>query len=84
VPILALTPDKTVVGKLLLYWGIYPHLITEPKSVDELFALGTRLARERGIAKQGDLIIIAAGLPIGQAGSTNMLKVEKVRVETVQ
>lgn len=84
VPILALTPDKTVAGKLLLYWGIYPHLITEPKSVDELFALGTRLARERGIAKQGDLIIIAAGLPIGQAGSTNMLKVEKVRVETVQ
>ena len=78
VPTLALTPDKTVAGKLLLYWGIHPLLIVEPTSVDALFALGTRLAREQGIARPGDLIIIAAGLPIGQAGSTNMLKVETV------
>jgi pyruvate kinase len=76
--VLALTPDKVVAGKLLLYWGIRPHLITEPTTVDELFSLGAGLCLELGIAKPGDLIIIAAGIPIGRTGSTNMLKVEKV------
>jgi pyruvate kinase len=78
VPILALTPDSDIAGKLLLYWGVRPHIIVEPSSVDELFALGARLSRDLGIARPGDLIIIAAGIPIGRAGSTNMLKVQKV------
>jgi pyruvate kinase len=80
VPVLALTPSRTVAGRLLLYWGIRPYLITEPASVDEIFALGAKLARELGYARAGDLIIITAGVPIGEAGTTNMLKVEKVSV----
>lgn len=79
VPILALTPSKTVSGRLLLYWGIRPHQIVEPASVDELFAMGARLSREKGVVKVGDLIIITAGIPIGESGSTNMLKVEVIR-----
>jgi pyruvate kinase len=78
VPILALTPDNTVAGRLMLYWGVRPYIITEPNTVDELFSLGARLSQEVGIAHPNDLIIIAAGIPIGQAGSTNMLKVQKV------
>jgi pyruvate kinase len=78
VPVLALTPSQTVAGKLLLYWGVRPYLITEPSSVDEIFALGARLAGELGYARPGDSIIITAGIPIGEAGTTNMLKVERV------
>jgi pyruvate kinase len=78
VPILALTPSRAVSGRLLLYWGIRPHLIVEPASVDEMFALGAKLSRDLGVTKPGDLIIIAAGIPIGVAGSTNMLKVERI------
>jgi pyruvate kinase len=78
VPILALTPSYAVSGRLLLYWGIRPHLIVEPASVDEMFALGVSLSRDLGVTKPGDLIIIAAGIPIGVAGSTNMLKVERI------
>jgi pyruvate kinase len=78
VPILALTPSSVVSGRLMLYWGIRPYQTVEPSSVDELFAAGARMARELGLARPGDLIIIAAGIPIGQAGSTNMLKVERI------
>ena len=78
VPILALTPSRVVAGRLLLYWGIRPHFIVEPASVDEIFALGSRLSLELGVVKPGDLIIITAGIPIGEAGTTNMLKVEKI------
>lgn len=78
VPVLALTPSRVVAGRLLLYWGVHPYLIDQPESVDELFALGARLSRDLGVAKPGELIIIAAGIPIGEAGSTNMLKVERI------
>jgi pyruvate kinase len=78
VPILALTPVNNVFGKLILFWGVRPHLIVEAASVDGMFALAARTARALGIARPGDLIIIAAGIPIGMAGSTNLLKVEKI------
>ncbi len=78
VPVLALTPSQVVAGRLLLYWGVRPYLIVEPASVDELFALGVNLSRDLGVARNGELIVIAAGIPIGETGSTNMLKVERI------
>lgn len=78
VPILALTTSDVVSGRLLLYWGVRPYKITGPANLEELFTTGVRLARDTGVARPGDLIIIAAGIPIGEAGSTNMLKVEKI------
>jgi pyruvate kinase len=78
VPILALTSSDIISGRLLLYWGVYPVRVEAPASVDEIFAVGSKYSRDNGIAKPGDLIVIAAGTPIGKAGSTNMLKVEKI------
>ncbi len=77
-PILALTPSKTVFGSLLLCWGVRPVLIAEAASVDELFATGVRLAKEAGLAKPGDLVVVTGGTPIGMPGTTNLLKVEQV------
>jgi pyruvate kinase len=78
VPILALTPSNTISSRLLLHWGVYPFQIEEAKSVDGLFATAAQVARETGIAKPDDLIVITGGVPIGVAGSTNMLKVERI------
>jgi pyruvate kinase len=78
VPILALTPSRTVAGKLLLYWGVRPHLIVEPGSVDEIFALAARVSRELGAVRPGDIVVVTAGIPIGETGTTNMMKVEEV------
>ncbi len=78
VPILALTPIHTISGRLLLHWGVYPFQIEEAKSVDGLFATATQIAKETGVAKPNDLIVITGGVPIGVAGSTNMLKVERI------
>lgn len=78
VPILAITPSNTISGRLLLHWGVYPFQIYSASSLDELFATGARLAKELGLAKPGDLIVITGGVPVGIAGSTNLLKVEKI------
>jgi pyruvate kinase len=78
-PILAITTDAVVVGKLMLRWGVYPFQIAGPSSVEELFATGAKLSKELGLAKPGDLIVITGGIPVGVAGSTNLLKVEKIQ-----
>lgn len=78
VPVLSLTPDENVRRRLLLYWGVQPIKIVEPSSTKGLFALGTEVARESGLARKGDLIVITGGIPVGVAGSTNLLKVERV------
>ena len=77
-PILAISPSAIVVGRLLLRWGVYPFQIEGASSVEDLFATGTRLSKELGLAKTGDLIVITGGIPVGVAGSTNLLKVEQV------
>jgi pyruvate kinase len=78
-PILAITPDVVVVGRLMLHWGVYPFQIAGASSVEELFTMGTKLSKELGLAKPGDLIVITGGIPVGVAGSTNLLKVNKVQ-----
>ncbi len=77
-PILAITSDEAVYRRLRLHWGVHPVHIGEQASIDELFATGARLTKELGLARAGDCIVITGGVPIGVAGTTNLLKVEKV------
>ncbi len=77
-PVLAMTPDGVVLGRLMLRWGVYPFQIARVSSVDDLFAAGARLCKEMGLAKPGDLIVITGGVPVGEAGSTNLLKVQNI------
>jgi len=77
-PVLAISPSRSVVGRSLLRWGVIPLRIAPIASVDELFAAGSRLCRQLRLAKPGDLIVITGGIPVGQAGATNLLKVQMV------
>ena len=78
VPILAITPSDEVRRRLALAWGVYSHQISPPSHVEDLFIAGSALAKRLGVAKQGDLVVITGGVPIGVKGTTNLLKVERV------
>jgi len=78
IPILSATPSPKQRRRLLLSWGVYPYEVAEPSHVTDLLAQGARLSLETGVARKGDLIVITAGIPIGIAGTTNLLKVERV------
>ena len=78
VPVLALTPNESVRRRLSLAWGVYPFLSQRISSVDDLFAEGCNLSRRVGVAREGDLVVITGGVPIGVPGTTNLLKVERV------
>jgi pyruvate kinase len=77
-PVIAITPIGKVQGQLRLSWGVQVCQIAEPASVDELFTAAARLYKDMGIARAGDLIVITGGIPLGVAGTTSLLKVEKV------
>ena len=78
VPILAITPSDDVRRKLCLFWGVYSYRVIGYTKVEEIFEQGARLAVKSGLAKSGDLLVVTAGVPFGMAGTTNMLKVQKV------
>jgi pyruvate kinase len=78
IPVVAVTPSREVAGRLVLYWGVQSFQIESPKNVDDLFSIGSNLAKQLGIAKRGDLIIITGGIPLAKVGSTNLLKVQEI------
>ncbi|HEY81717.1 MAG TPA: pyruvate kinase [Dehalococcoidia bacterium] len=77
-PILAITSNQTVCGKVQLFWGVQAFQIGASSSVNELFSTAAKLAKEQGLARPGDLIVITGGIPLGVAGTTNLLKVERI------
>ena len=79
VPILAITPSQAIQRQLSLSWGIRAFQISEPSKTSVLFTRGARVAKKTGLAKDGDLVVITGGVPIGISGSTNLLKVERVK-----
>ena len=79
VPILAITPSQATQRQLSLSWGVRAFQIPEPSKIAVLFTRGARVAKRTGLAQEGDLVVITGGVPIGVSGSTNLLKVEKVK-----
>ena len=77
-PILATTSNPRVQRQLALSWGVIPLLVGEAASIEEMFDTGVKKALELKLVKQGDIIVITAGGPVGRAGTTNLLKVQTV------
>ncbi|KRL38431.1 pyruvate kinase [Liquorilactobacillus uvarum] len=76
--ILAVTFDDRTRRGLAVNWGVYPVMAEAPASTDDMFTLATEKAKEAGFAKEGDLILITAGVPVGEKGTTNVMKIQLI------
>ena len=72
-PIIAVSPERQTVKMLCLVWGVHPIRIRGFKSTDQMVRMLQQKAVESGLVKRGDLVAITAGLPLHQAGTTNMI-----------
>ncbi len=54
--------------------GVYPVLSLKSDVTDEVIDRSIHSAMEKGYIKEGDLIIITAGIPVGVSGTTNLIK----------
>lgn len=77
-PILGGTTSKKVWRQLALSWGVKPLLLEEKVDVLELFSHAVEQGKKEEMLEDGDLAIITSGVPLGQSGTTNMMKVVKV------
>ena len=77
-PIIATTDNERTQRQLYLSWGVVPILVAEALTVEEMFDTGVKKALEAGMVKQGDIVVITAGGPVGVSGTTNLLKVQTV------
>lgn len=77
-PIVATTMDEKVMRQLNIVSNVYPFLLAEGDSTDEVFEAARQQALDSGFVKEGDLVAITAGVPVGISGTTNILKVEIV------
>ncbi len=76
--IIAPTPFERVARKTSLYWGVRPVILKPRKTTDTMIASVERIMLIKKLTKRHDLIVITAGVPIGVAGSTNMMKIHRV------
>ncbi len=78
IPIVAISPVASTVRRLMLSWGVTPFELGGAASVDEILEGSAELLKFKQLVKEGDFIVITAGVPIGVEGGTNMIKVVKI------
>jgi pyruvate kinase len=76
--VIAATPLEKTWREMNLLWGTYPLRITPSEDTDTLMRTILDQAIQHELVAQGDTVIMTAGIPAGQPGSTNMVKVETV------
>ncbi|SHJ48444.1 pyruvate kinase [Tepidibacter formicigenes] len=77
-PIIAATHCEKVMRRLALSWGVYPVLTIAGESTDEVIDNAIKASIEAGYIKVGELVVVTAGVPVGVAGTTNLIKVHVV------
>lgn len=77
-PIVAVTYDASIQRQLALVWGVYPRLSQKSESTDEMLDVAVQEGVNSSIVTHGDLVVITAGLPVGEAGTTNIMKIHVI------
>jgi pyruvate kinase len=78
IPIITATPSRNVYHQLSLNWGVFPIQSEMKESFEDLVDSALTLSEETGIVEVGDLVVVAAGVPVGLAGTTNLIRVETI------
>lgn len=76
--IIGCTLDEKVYRQLNLLWGVKPVMIQKERTTDALFEEAVFKAKQAGLVKAGDTVVITAGVPLGVVGKTDMIHVVEV------
>lgn len=76
-PILALVPDEKTGRRLAFNWGVYPVVVSELDSTDEVLARSIEAAKKFVELKAGDLIITTGGFP--KNSKTNFMRIDEIK-----
>ncbi|WP_110114094.1 pyruvate kinase [Bacillus sp. CGMCC 1.16541] len=77
-PIIAVAANDSVARRLALVWGVTPIVGEQVSTIDDMLDHSVQAGLKTGIISHGDLVIITAGVPVGESGATNLMKVQVV------
>ena len=77
-PIVAVCQTEQTRRRLAICWGTQTCLTGLVDSTDRLFSMSVDVALKEGHVNKGDTVVITAGVPIGQSGTTNLIKAQQV------
>ena len=75
-PIVACTTNRKVLRQLKMSWGVTPLFMEVETDTFELFDHAIEIIHGAGYLNKGDLVVLTAGVPLGVAGTTNIIKVQ--------
>ena len=78
IDILGMTTNEKTWRKLALSWGVTPIITERVNSIDVLFYMATKAAKEVFKLKRGDQLVITGGIINGESGNTNLIKLETI------
>jgi pyruvate kinase len=78
VPILAFTPEPVARSQLALSWGVETFIVPTVATTDEMVRQVDEALQQTGRAGPGDRVVIVAGTPPGQPGTTNTVRVHRI------
>ncbi len=79
VPIIGLTPHAATAQRMAVVWGVHAVIVPDVHSMGEAVTRASRVAHTEGFAQHDEEIVVTAGVPFGQAGTTNVLRVTPVK-----
>ncbi len=78
VRILCLTPNVDTARRMTLTWGVHPVRTEDAHNFGDMVQRAVRVARQQGMAKEGERLVVTAGVPFGTPGATNILRIAYV------
>jgi pyruvate kinase len=79
VPVYAITESVEVARKLPLIWGVIPVEVESIPDTDAMLAKVGSILKSASLASAGDTYVLTAGTPILARGTTNTLRIEKIK-----
>ncbi len=77
-PIIAAAMFPNTYRQLALAWGVYPVLVTPSRNTDDMIDEAVGATTQVGLVKDGDTVVLTAGIPAGVPGRTNLIKVHTI------
>ena len=77
--IIALTPVAKTYRQLSIIWGVTPKMIKEYSNSDDIPTVSAKFINDNDILVSGDRYVVTGGVPVGIAGTTNYLFVQKAK-----
>ncbi len=78
-PVIGCTPNIATARKLAIVWGVHAVVSESMSDVDTMVQNAIEISLQGGFGELGDIIAITAGIPFGRTGTTNMLRLTRLK-----